>query len=171
MTSKPARRDACEPAGRSCLFDGSAANMAKKQAGKPAAKEKIQVTLSPDVAHKLRLAALAHRMDVSEFVTAWVVKEFSGLHIRGMNPGASAPAGAGQGGPPPMMPPGPSYVQNASVNHANDDDEEPVTAANVMSTLPQPTPGPNMAKRSKVISDAYKRSTDPYDAAVDELAG
>ena len=62
--------------------------MAKKQAGKTAgkaAKEKLQLTLDVDVAHKLRLASLAHRMDLSQFVSQWVLKEYSGLHIRGLN--------------------------------------------------------------------------------------
>jgi len=62
--------------------------MAKKQAGKAAgkaAKEKIQLTFDADIAHKLRLAALAHRMDLSQFVSQWINREFSGLHIRGLN--------------------------------------------------------------------------------------
>ena len=62
--------------------------MAKKQSGKNAdkeSKEKIQLTLAPDVALKLRLAALGNHMDLSEFVTAWIVKEYSGVHIRGLD--------------------------------------------------------------------------------------
>lgn len=75
--------------------------MARKQTGKPSgkvAKEKLQLTLDPDVAHKLRLAALASRMDLSEFVTAWVLKEYSGIHIRGFDKANELHAGVGQGG-------------------------------------------------------------------------
>jgi hypothetical protein len=84
----------------SSLFDGSAARMARKQNGKPSTKvsrEKLQLTLCPDVAHKLRLAALASRMDLSELVTSLVLKEFSGIHIRGFDKASEPQAGAGQG--------------------------------------------------------------------------
>jgi len=62
--------------------------MAKKLSGKNAdkeSKEKIQLTLAPDVALKLRLAALGNHMDLSEFVTSWIVREYSGVHIRGLD--------------------------------------------------------------------------------------
>lgn len=77
--------------------------MAKKQAGKPTGKpekEKIQLTLDPDIAHKLRLAALGHKMDLSEFVANWIVREFSGVHIRGLDKTSDSTIGAGQGTSP-----------------------------------------------------------------------
>jgi hypothetical protein len=106
--SEPINRAASQPRqhGRmpgghpSSLFDGSAARMARKQVSKASgkvAKEKLQLTLDPDVAHKLRLAALASRMDLSELVTSLVLKEFSGLHIRGFDKASEPQAGAGQG--------------------------------------------------------------------------
>jgi uncharacterized protein (DUF4415 family) len=93
----------CPAALSSCLFDGSAAHMARKLSGKPTVKvekEKIQLTLDPDVAHKLRCAALGHRMDLSEFVTSWIYREFSSVHIRGIDKAVDQANGAGQGGPP-----------------------------------------------------------------------
>lgn len=87
----------------SSLFDGSAARMARKQNGKPTGKvekEKVQLTLDPEIAHKLRCAALGHRMDLSEFVTNWINREFSSVHIRGIDKTADQSNGAGQGGPP-----------------------------------------------------------------------
>jgi len=84
----------------SSLFDGSAAKMARKLTSKTSTKvvrEKLQLTLCPDVAHKLRLAALASRMDLSELVTSLVLKEFSGIHIRGFDKASEPQAGAGQG--------------------------------------------------------------------------
>jgi len=92
--------DACPVGHPSSLFDGSAARMARKQTSKTSgkvAKEKLQLTLDPEVAHKLRLAALASRMDLSELVTSLVLKEFSGLHIRGFDKTSEPQAGAGQG--------------------------------------------------------------------------
>lgn len=77
--------------------------MGRKQTGKPTGKvqkEKLQLTLAEDVAHKLRLAALGNRMDLSEFVTQWILRDFSGIHIRGLDKAADAQGGAGQGGPP-----------------------------------------------------------------------
>lgn len=61
--------------------------MARRQTGKPAkpAKVKLQLTLDDDVALRLKLAALGNRVDISEFVTAWVNREFSGVHIRGLD--------------------------------------------------------------------------------------
>lgn len=82
------------------LYDGSAVIMARKLTGKPTGrpeKEKIQLTLEPDIAHKLRLAALGHKMDLSEFVTNWIVREFSGVHIRGLEKQSPDTGGAGQG--------------------------------------------------------------------------
>ena len=73
--------------------------MARKQTSKTSgkvAKEKLQLTLDPEVAHKLRLAALASRMDLSELVTSLVLKEFSGIHIRGFDKTSEPQAGAGQ---------------------------------------------------------------------------
>lgn len=75
--------------------------MAKKKTGKPAGKtlkEKLQLTLEPEIAHRLRLAALGSRMDVSEFVTQWILREFSGLHIRGLEKQTEQQPAAGQGG-------------------------------------------------------------------------
>ena len=92
--------DACPVVIPSSLFDGSAAKMARKQNGKPStkvAREKLQLTLDPDIAHKLRLAALASRMDLSELVTSLIIKEFSGIHIRGFDKASEPQAGAGQG--------------------------------------------------------------------------
>ena len=72
--------------------------MARRQTGKPAkpAKVKLQLTLDDDVAHRLKLAALGNRLDISEFVTAWVNREFSGVHIRGLD--KSDPTGQGRAG-------------------------------------------------------------------------
>lgn len=72
--------------------------MARRQNGKPPkpSKGKLQLTLDDDVSHRLKLAALGHRMDVSEFVTAWVNREFSGVHIRGLD--KSDQAGQGRAG-------------------------------------------------------------------------
>lgn len=61
--------------------------MAKKRAAKPARKVKIQLTLSPEIAQKLRIAALHHDQDISEFVSAWITKEYSSIHIRFTPPG------------------------------------------------------------------------------------
>lgn len=71
--------------------------MARRQTGKPAkpAKVKLQLTLDDDVALRLKLAALGNRLDISEFVTAWVNREFSGVHIRGLD--KSDQAGQGRG--------------------------------------------------------------------------
>jgi hypothetical protein len=74
--------------------------MAKKLSGKTAdkeSKEKIQLTLSPDVALKLRLAALGNHMDLSEFVTAWIIREYSGVHIRGLEKSNSDAPELGKG--------------------------------------------------------------------------
>lgn len=67
--------------------------MARRQTGKPAkpAKVKLQLTLDDDVALRLKLAALGNRVDISEFVTAWVNREFSGVHIRGLDKVDQAP--------------------------------------------------------------------------------
>jgi hypothetical protein len=91
----PVRMDACSATN---LLDGSAVRMARRQTGKPAkpAKVKLQLTLDDDVAHRLKLAALGNRLDISEFVTAWVNREFSGVHIRGLD--KSDPAGQGRAG-------------------------------------------------------------------------
>ena len=72
--------------------------MARRQNGKPGkpSKGKLQLTLDDDVSHRLKLAALGHRMDVSEFVTAWVNREFSGVHIRGLD--KADQAGQGRAG-------------------------------------------------------------------------
>lgn len=72
--------------------------MARRQTGKPAkpAKVKLQLTLDDDVALRLKLAALGNRLDISEFVTAWVNREFSGVHIRGLD--KSDQAGQGRAG-------------------------------------------------------------------------
>ena len=72
--------------------------MARRQTGKPAkpAKVKLQLTLDDDVAHRLKLAALGNRLDISEFVTAWVNREFSGVHIRGLD--RNDQAGQGRAG-------------------------------------------------------------------------
>jgi hypothetical protein len=72
--------------------------MAKRQSGKPAkpAKVKVQLTLDDDVAYRLKCAALGHRLDLSEFVTAWVNREFSGVHIRGLD--KADQAGQGRAG-------------------------------------------------------------------------
>jgi hypothetical protein len=89
--------DACSATN---LLDGSAVRMARRQNGKPGkpSKGKLQLTLDDDVSHRLKLAALGHRMDVSEFVTAWVNREFSGVHIRGLDKSDQAGQGrAGQG--------------------------------------------------------------------------
>lgn len=78
--------------------------MARKQNGKPTGKvekEKLQLTLDPEVAHKLRCAALGHKMDLSEFVTQWVNKEFSGVHIRGLEKSNEPSSAIGQGGGSP----------------------------------------------------------------------
>lgn len=77
--------------------------MAKRQSGKPAkpAKVKVQLTLDDDVAYRLKCAALGHRLDLSEFVTAWVNREFSGVHIRGLDKADQAGQGrAGDAEPP-----------------------------------------------------------------------
>jgi hypothetical protein len=66
-----------------------------KQANKPA-KIKLQLTLDEDVAYRLKCAALGSRMELSEFVTAWVNREFSGVHIRGLD--RSESAGQGRAG-------------------------------------------------------------------------
>lgn len=75
--------------------------MARRQNGKPGkpSKGKLQLTLDDDVSHRLKLAALGHRMDVSEFVTAWVNREFSGVHIRGLDKADQAGQGKGQADP------------------------------------------------------------------------
>ena len=80
--------------------DGLAVIMARKQTGKPTGKpekERIQLTLDSDIAHKLRLAALGHKMDLSEFVASWIIREFSGVHIRGLEKQSADIGGAGQG--------------------------------------------------------------------------
>jgi hypothetical protein len=77
--------------------------MARKQNGKPTLKvekEKVQLTLDSDVAHKLRCAALGHRMDLSELVTSWINREFSSVHIRGIDKTVDQAHLAGQGSPP-----------------------------------------------------------------------
>ena len=77
--------------------------MAKKLSGKTAdkeIKEKIQLTLAPDVALKLRLAALGNHMDLSEFVTGWILREYSGVHIRGLEKGNSDAPELGKGSGP-----------------------------------------------------------------------
>ena len=77
--------------------------MARRQTGKPVkpAKVKLQLTLDDDVAHRLKLAALGNRLDISEFVTAWVNREFSGVHIRGLDKSDQAGQGrAGDSEPP-----------------------------------------------------------------------
>lgn len=68
--------------------------MAKKPAPK---KVKIQLTLDEHVATKLKLAALATHSDMSQLVTDLILKEFSGLYLRGATgaTGASQPAGQG----------------------------------------------------------------------------
>ena len=104
-------------------------SMARKlasKAGKPA-NEKVQLSLPPATLKRLRIAAAELGQDLSEDVADLIDARFSGVHVRGMNPGASAPAGAGQGGPPPMMPSGPSYVPNTAMNVSDEDDEEHVT--------------------------------------------
>lgn len=81
------------------LLDGSAVRMARRQTGKQAnkpTKVKLQLTLDEDVAYRLKCAALGSRMELSEFVTAWVNKEFSGVHIRGLD--RSESAGQGRAG-------------------------------------------------------------------------
>lgn len=98
LSEQHGRMHGGEPANR---HDGSAVIMARKLTGKPTGrpeKEKIQLTLEPDIAHKLRLAALGHKMDLSEFVTNWIVREFSGLHIRGLEKQNPEAIIAGQGG-------------------------------------------------------------------------
>lgn len=105
LTDKPVNRSS-NPHGHMhrgmsvTMSDGSVVIMARKQSGKPTGKpekEKLQLTLDPDVAHKLRLVALGHKMDVSEFVSGWILKEFSGVHIRGLDKSTDSPNVAGQG--------------------------------------------------------------------------
>jgi hypothetical protein len=59
----------------------------------------IQVNLLPDVAQKLKLAAVGLNLDISEVVTNLVLKEYAGLHLRGLS-GPSA-IGQGSGSPSP----------------------------------------------------------------------
>lgn len=79
--------------------------MARRQTGKPAkpSKVKLQLTLDDDVALRLKLAALGNRLDISEFVTAWVNREFSGVHIRGLDKADQASQGRA-GDPEPPVP-------------------------------------------------------------------
>lgn len=65
--------------------------MARKPAQK---KVKIQLTLDEHIATKLKLAALATRSDMSQIVTDLILKEFSGLYLRGAS-SAAQPAGQG----------------------------------------------------------------------------
>lgn len=69
--------------------------MARKLTGKASGKVgkvKVQLTLDPEIAHKLKLAALASRMDLSELVTAWILREYSGIHIRGFDKATDQPS-------------------------------------------------------------------------------
>lgn len=98
-------------------FDSMAA---RKPQSRPAnAKVAVQVNLPPDVALKLKLAAVGLNCDISEVVARLVIKEFGGVHLRGLNSGSDT--GAGQGGvtepdQPTVKIPGP--INRISAIHA-----------------------------------------------------
>lgn len=148
-----------------------ALHMARKLAGKPdkSLNEKVQLSLPPATLKRLRIAAAELGKDLSEVVSELIDTRFSGVHVRGMNPNNSAPSPTAGGSSGSQMPSGPSYATTTATNPP-DDDEEEVTPANVMSTLPTPSPGSGFMKRSKVITDSYVRHSAPRDAAIDALA-
>lgn len=150
-----------------------AVNMARKPAGKSGKtpNEKVQLSLPPATLKRLRIAAAELGLDLSEVVAELIDTRFPGVHVRGMNSTPGAAQATGQGGYPPQIPSGPSYVQNMPTTEPEADEEPPVTAANVMTTLPQPTAGPGMMKRSKIISESYAKATAPIDGAIDDLGG
>lgn len=139
-------------------------------------KTRVSHTVDAVLYRRFRVAAAQADKSESEMFEWLIEKVLSAVHARGMpdefnDKPNSAPTGAGQGGPPPMMPSGPSYVQNPVVTAADDEDEEALSAASLMSNLPEPTVGPGMAKRSKLIAESYKTATAPKDAALSSLYG
>lgn len=79
--------------------DRMAFHMARKAAGKlgKSQNEKVQLSLPPATLKRLRIAAAELGLDMSEVVTGLIDARFSGVHVRGMNPGTPPSAGAGQG--------------------------------------------------------------------------
>lgn len=61
--------------------------MARKSTNKPAKleREKLQLSLPPSSLKKLRIAAAELSLDMSEIVALLIDREFSGVHVRGLN--------------------------------------------------------------------------------------
>jgi len=61
--------------------------MARKATNKASKveREKIQLSLPPSSLKKLRIAAAELSLDMSEIVAILIDREFSGVHVRGLN--------------------------------------------------------------------------------------
>lgn len=157
-----------------------AKQVAKQKSAKPASATpaKVRVSHTVDAVRYRRFRVAAAQADKSESeMFEWLIdKILSAVHARGMpdefnDKPLADKQGSTSAPQPAMMPSGPSYAQNQLTNAADDDDDEPVTAANVMSGLPEPTPGVGLIKRSKLIGESYQKATAKIDEVINDLGG